>query len=340
MAEQAVLAALCHTAERQHVVLRIAAVDPLETGILFILLVERRLRFVKMKQCLIITLQLPVLLIIVEQIPVECLIFIPLFVLAPLLSHKQKLLARMHGHQAVADTQIAELVFHVARHLIEHGFLQMNNFIMRQHENVALALRIGKAERDLILNILSEIRVALHVFEEIMHPAHVPFIGETEAVVVDVSGHLRPSRGFLRDRHHARIILVNDRIEMFDKFDCFEVFLASVFVRHPLAVLAAVIQVQHGSHRIHTQTVDVIFICPERRIRNQKIGDLVFRIVEAVGAPVAALTASRVRMLVQRRTIKTCEAEFILRKMCRHPVEDDADSMCMHIINKIHEILR
>ena len=55
-------------------------------------------------------------------------------------------------------------------------------------------------------------------------------------------------------------------IQMFKKFDRFEIFIIAIFIGNPFAVLLAVIQIQHGCNRIDTQTVYVALLYPEKRI--------------------------------------------------------------------------
>ena len=127
---------------------------------------------------------------------------------------------------------------------------------------------------------------------------------------------------------------------MLEELDGLEVFIAAVLVGDPLAVPAAVIQIQHGSDSIHAQAVDVIFIQPVEGIGPEEIGHLVHLIIEDLGTPVRVLSLAGVRMLVQRLSVKIRKAVSISREVGRNPVQNDADALLVQIVDKIHEFLR
>ncbi len=79
--------------------------------------------------------------------------------LAEILSHKQKLFARMPYHEGVAHLQIGKLILIDARHLIDHRTFQMNHLVVRQHQNEIFTGGIGHAEGHLIVVIFAEIGI-------------------------------------------------------------------------------------------------------------------------------------------------------------------------------------
>ena len=56
------------------------------------------------------------------------------------------------------------------------------------------------AKGQLPVVIMAEIWIALHVIQEIVHPAHVPLEVESKAAVILIAGDLRPGRGLLSDQ--------------------------------------------------------------------------------------------------------------------------------------------
>ena len=56
-----------------------------------------------------------------SQVPVQTNLFIPLVKLAEILSHEQKLLARMSQHEGVAGFQIGKFITKEAGHFVDHG---------------------------------------------------------------------------------------------------------------------------------------------------------------------------------------------------------------------------
>ena len=59
----------------------------------------------------------------------------------------------------------------------------MYDLIMREHQNVFFTVSVFEAERQLMVIVFSEIRVDFHILKKIIHPSHVPFIGETESAL-------------------------------------------------------------------------------------------------------------------------------------------------------------
>src|SRR5699024_8588592 len=65
-----------------------------------------------------------------QKEPVKLSRLAPLLMLSEILSHEEKLFARMAGHKGVAYHQVAELIIIQSRHLFDHGTFQMHNFVM------------------------------------------------------------------------------------------------------------------------------------------------------------------------------------------------------------------
>ena len=201
--------------------------------------------------------------IFLKQMPVQTLSLIPFRCLGKILSHKQQFLARMHHHQTIGCSEIAELLRHCSRHLVNHRFLQMHNFVMRKHQHIILAVSIHKAECDLILMVLTENRIALHILKEIVHPSHVPFISKAKTAVIHISSYLRPGCRFFRDHHSPRISLCHNRIQMLQESNGLIVLIAAILIRNPVAGRTTKIKIQHGSHCVHTQTIHMELLNPE-----------------------------------------------------------------------------
>ena len=129
-------------------------------------------------------------------------------------------------------------------------------------------------------------------------------------------------------------------VELAQELERLEILAAAVLVRQPLARLAAVIQVQHRGDGVHAQSVDVITLHPEQRVRDQEVLHLVAAVVEDLRAPVAVFAQPRVGVFVQRGAVEFREAMRVLRKVRRHPVEDHADAGLVALVDEGHELLR
>ena len=162
-------------------------------------------------------------------------------------------------------------------------------------------------------------RVFVHVLQHVVHPAHVPLVGETEAAEMGRPAHSRPRRRFLGERHRPRMFGVRERVQAAEERDRVEVLAAAVAVGNPFAVPARVVEIQHRRHRVDAQPVDVILLEPEERVRQQEIAHFVAAVVEDERAPFLMLTLPRILVLVERRAVESCQAVRVLRENARAP---------------------
>ncbi len=216
----------------------------------------------------------------------------------------------------------------------------MYHFIVRQTQQKLLRVRIYHRKRQLIVMRTAVNRVIFHIFRKIIHPAHVPLIVETKAFVIEISRHLRPCGRLLCDEKRIRELFFEDRIQVFQKLDCLEVLISAVDVGDPLAVLLAVIEIQHRGNGIHTDSVSVVLFRPEQSVRDQEVLDFRSSVVVDQCSPVRMGPLSRIKVLVQACSVESGKTERITREVCRYPVEDNADSVLMHRVHKVTEVIR
>ena len=63
------------------------------------------------------------------------------------------------------------------------------------------------------MQILSVNRVIGKIRQSIVHPAHIPFIVESQASVRNGLSDIRKSRRLFRNRYHARVIFMHDLVQ-------------------------------------------------------------------------------------------------------------------------------
>ena len=326
--------------EHHHGLLLVGAVDPLEAVRDVILLPERRM-------CPVDSIEIPYEVLdalvyrVLEEIPLELLVLGPLVILREVLAHEEKLLARMRPEVAIRGTKILRLLLEgLARHLPEHRALAVHDLVMREHEHEVLGVVIDHGEGELVIAALPEERIRTHVAEEVVHEAHVPLEVEAEAVLLDVTGDVRPCRGLLCDEQSARKALMELRVQMLQELHRIEVLVAAVDVPRCILALTTIVEVEHGGHGIHTDTIRMIAVCPEHRTADEEVRHLVLPVVEGQGAPVRVAREPWIRILIEARSIELCKPPAVAREVRRYPVEDDADASLMHVIHEVHEVLR
>ena len=119
---------------------------------------------------------------------------------------------------------------------------------------------------------------------------------------------------------------------MTEKFNGFQILVAAVPVWHPLAILASVVEIEHGSYRIHAQAIYMKLLDPVEGVGNEEVGNLMLLIVEDFGTPVRVFALARVCVLKERLSVKISKAVGIPREVGRNPVQDDADAYSLQNI--------
>ena len=84
----------------------------------------------------------------------------------------------------------------------------------------------------------------------------------------------------------------------------------------------------------------MIFVEPEKGVTDQKITDLVSPVVKNEGAPILVFALTRIHVLIQIGAVEFREPVCVLRKMSRHPIDDDADPSLMTLIDEMPQFVR
>ena len=216
----------------------------------------------------------------------------------------------------------------------------MNDLIVGKHKNIFFGISIRHGECHLIVVVLAEIWIQLHILKEIMHPTHIPLHRKSKTVILCLACHLRPCCGLLCNHHQPRITAYYQAVQVLEKLNRLEILIPAIFVWYPLTILAAIIQIQHRSYRIYTQTIHMELLNPVNCISDQEILYLILAVIKYLGAPVRMLTLARIRILKQAAAVKCRQTLLVPREMRRYPIKNDTDLVFMQIVYKISKILR
>ena len=116
--------------------------------------------------------------------------------------------------------------------------------------------------------------------------------------------------------------------------------MAAVNVGHPLAVVLAVVQVEHGGHSVHADAVGVVFLRPEQSVGDQEVGDLRSGVIVNQGSPVGMGSLSGIPVLVEAGAVVLRHAPGISGEVGGNPVQNHPDALAVHVVHEIHEIIR
>ena len=314
----------------------VLVVDPLESGGHKVKLVKRRGGAVQLVQVAHQPLHTGVLGRI-EQMPVQALVMVPFAHLCKFAAHEQQLFAGVAEHEAEVGAQVGELLPAVARHLAQQRAFAVHHFVVRNRQDKILCEGVGQAEGHLILVMLAMRRVARHVLQRVVHPAHVPFVMKAQAACVGGARNAGKGGGFFRDGDGLRALAANHLVHAFQEIDGFEVFAAAQPVGKPFTGLAAVVAVQHGGHRIDAQAIDAKALQPVQAVADQKIAHLGAAQVVDQRIPVVVESFARIGVFIQMRAVKIAQAVRIGRKVRRHPVEQHAQAGRMAALHETQQ---
>ena len=129
-------------------------------------------------------------------------------------------------------------------------------------------------------------------------------------------------------------------IQVLEELNRLQVLVSAVLVRHPLTVAASVVQIEDRSDSVHTQSVHMELLNPEQRIADEEILHFALPEVKDLRPPVRMLALAGVRVLIARLSVEVRQTVRVLRKMRRHPVEDDADAVAVQVVDHVRKILR
>ena len=223
--------------------------------------------------------------------------------------------------------------------LRQHRALAVHDLVVRQRQDEVLGERVDERERQLVVVPAAVDRLVLEVRERVVHPAHVPLEAEAEPAEVRRARDARPRRRLLGRRDHARLAAVDDLVVLLEEADGVEVLVAAVLVRHPLALLARVVEVEHRGDGVDADAVGVVLAQPVQGVGEQEVAHLVAAVVEDERAPVGVRAAARVVVLVQRRPVEAREREVVAREVRRHPVEDHAEARLVEPVDERAELV-
>ena len=264
----------------------------------------------------------------------------PLAILAELAAHEQKFFPRLGKHVGKQQAQISKPLPLVSRHFADQRSLTVDDLIMAERQYEIFVERIQHSKRQLVVVILAMNRILTEVLKRVVHPSHVPLQPEPKSAQMR-----RPRNHGIRSRLfrvclNIRMLFVRFEIKAPQKVDRFKVLASTELVWNPLAFLARVIQIKHGSHSIHPQPVGVILIQPEHGARQQKAAHFAASVIKNKSLPVRMKSLPCIRMLKQMRAVEKSQPVPIGREVRRNPIQNHRNVLLMQIIHEIHEILR
>ena len=249
----------------------------------------------------------------------------------------------MGQHIGVEHPHAGEFLLVGPRHLVDEGALHVHHLVVGQGEHKVFREGVHQRESDVLVVELPEIGVQLDIVEDVVHPAHVPLQVEAQTALQTALshrvGHPGPGGGLLGDHHNVGVGHKDVAVELLEEVHRLQILMAAEHVGGPLAPLPAVVQIEHGGHRVHPQAVHMVLLQPEQRGGEQEGAHLVAGVVEYPGAPVGVFPLPGVGILVAGLSVKFVQAEGVLGEVGGHPVQDHADARLMELVHQPHKVV-
>ncbi len=152
-------------------------------------------------------------------------------------------------------------------------------------------------------------------------------------------GDLGPRGALLGDHHRPGHLVEDHGVHLLEEPDRVEVLPTAVFVGHPLAGLAAVVEVEHGRHGVDTQAVDVELVQPVEGVGDEEVADLVAAVVEDERPPVGVGALAWIGVLVEGRAVEAGERPPVAREVRGDPVDDHADARLVERVDQVAQVV-
>ena len=277
---------------------------------------------------------------IFEDIPVQTPFVVPFAPLPYLSSHEEKFLARMGYHICQQRSQIGQLLIFVTGHFVQERALHMHHFVMTQRQKIVFVVHIDETEGKMVMMMLSIDGVVFEIFQSVVHPAHIPFVSETESTYIGGTTDHRKGGGLFRHHHDTSVFTIDRLVELSEKLYRFYILVASVTVGNPLTLFSRIVEIEHGCHRIDSDSVYMVSIQPKHGAAYQKSSHLVSTVVEDGAPPLRMKSLPRVFVFVECRPVELIEPVPVGNEMRRHPVHYHTYTVGVHDIYERHEFVR
>ena len=274
-----------------------------------------------------------------QHLPGQLSLVRPLPRLAEFTAHEQQLGTRVGIQVGVQQAQVGKALPVIARHLAQHGAFAVHHLVVGKGQQEILGKGVHQAEGELVVVIVPVHRLAGHVVQGVVHPAHVPLHGKAQSTHPGGARDLGPGGGFLGDGQGTGVRAQGEGVELPQELYGLQVLAAAVAIGRPLAGLARVIQVQHGGHRIHPQAIQVELLQPVVGAGQQEVLHLVAAVIENERAPVGVLAPARILVLIQGGAVKPGQGVGVSRKMRGHPIQDHPDAATVEVVDKKAEVI-
>ena len=205
----------------------------------------------------------------------------------------------------------------------------MYDLIMRKRKQETGIIVIHHGKSQFMIFPASVFRICAEIIQSIVHPAHIPFIVESQSPVLHGIGNLWKRGRILGCKDRRRMELFQPLVHVLEEFHCISVYTPGRIS----------LPVDSSADGIHSQTVYMVFGQPVIGGGLQE-APYVSTGMHKVAASPFADTYGRMRILVQSCPVILSQTIAVQCKMYRYKVHDHANAILMTAVNKIFQLIR
>ena len=136
------------------------------------------------------------------------------------------------------------------------------------------------------------------------------------------------------------MVLEHGLVQLLDEIHRLEIACIPILIGLPVTFLARVVEIEHISHSIDAQAINMELLEPEKRIGYQEALHLRTPIIKIRGTPFPVFSPLLIVRLIQRLPVKMAQPLIVLAEMAGNPVHDNRNPVFMCLVHQVHEILR
>ena len=168
--------------EREHGVVGVVGVEPLESGGVGVSSPQRR-ACVGERLISAIDVVDAAMGGVIEEMPRELGRIVPLLPGRELGAHEQQRCAGERPLPGEQGSEPGELLPVVASHLRQQAALAVHDLVVAERQDEALVVGVELREGHLVVVVGAVDRIELHVAERVVHPAEIPLVAEPQATI-------------------------------------------------------------------------------------------------------------------------------------------------------------
>ena len=137
--------------------------------------------------------------------------------MADLISHEVQFFSRMDHHIQVHGSGLREFLFVLSVHFLQDRRFAMHHLVVGIRQQVSFIPEIHHGESQFVILLCPVFRIALKIFQRVMHPSQIPLVIKTQPPFFCFQSDVRKIGRILRRQDAAGMQTFQTAIHIFQK---------------------------------------------------------------------------------------------------------------------------